>query len=177
MAGHNKWSKIKHKKAVEDAKKGKVFARLSHEITQESRASNGDRSAPGLKKAIERAKSENMPSDNIERAIARGVGGASGELAHVIYEAYGPGACAMLIEGYTDNKNRTSSDIKHILTKNGFALAEQGAASWAFQKTDTGWAPITTIDISEADTEKLETLTEQLREHEDIEDVYTNASS
>lgn len=176
MAGHNKWSKVKHKKAVEDTKKSKVFARLAREITQESRGAGGDRSAPGVRKAIERARGENMPSENIERAIARGAGGESGELVAVTYEAYGPGSCAMMIEGYTDNKNRTSADIKHILTKHGISLAEQGAASWAFQKTDGGWEATATIDIGESEKEKLATLVAALREHEDVEDVYTNAT-
>lgn len=175
MAGHNKWSKIKHKKAVTDAQKSKVFGKMARLIASESKKSGGDTSAPGLRTAIEKAKRENMPNDNIERAVKKGAGSEADEMESVLYEAYGPAGSAILIEGLTDNRNRTSAEIKHTLSKAGASLAEQGAASWAFTKTADGWEPHTTIPLSDEDGEKLGRIIEAIEESEDVQDVYTNA--
>jgi transcriptional/translational regulatory protein YebC/TACO1 len=108
MSGHNKWSKIKHKKGAEDAKRSKIFSRLSKMITNESKKANGDVSSPGLATAIESAKKENMPKDTIERAVKKGTDNDTASMDSVTYEAYGPGGCAIIIEGLTDNKNRSA---------------------------------------------------------------------
>src|SRR3990167_269238 len=123
MSGHNKWSKIKNKKAVTDAHKAKIFTKLLRFITVESKKSKGDVNSPGLRTAIDKAKAENVPSDNIERAIKKGTGGEAGEMEQITYEAYGPGGCAIIIETLTDNRNKAAQEIKHILTKNGYELA------------------------------------------------------
>lgn len=175
MAGHNKWSKIKHKKAATDAQKSKVFGKLARLIAVESKLAGGDVNSPGLRAAIEKAKKENMPSDNIDRAVKKGAGGDALQMEAVLYEAYGPGGCALIVEGLTDNKNRSSAEIKHILSKNGLALAGQGSASWAFEKTNGEWEPKTMAPISDEDKEKLEKIIEELEENDDIQDVYTNA--
>lgn len=176
MSGHNKWSKIKHKKAATDAQKSKVFGKMARLIAAESKKAGGDTSAPGLRAAIEKAKQENMPNDNIERAVKKGVGADGEEMESVLYEAYGPGGCAILIEGLTDNRNRTSAEIKHLLSKAGASLSEKGAAQWAFTKTADGWEPHTTIPLSDEDGEKLERIVEAVEESDDVQGVYTNAS-
>lgn len=175
MSGHNKWSKIKHKKAITDAKKSKVFSKFVKLIQVESKKAGGDVNSPGLRAAIEKAKRENMPSDNIERAIAKGKTDTSADMEHVLYEAYGPGGSAIIIEGLTDNRNRTAAEIKHTLSKNGLELAAPGAAAWAFEKTEGEWKPKTTVELGEEDGEKLMKLTEELENNDDVQEVHTNA--
>jgi YebC/PmpR family DNA-binding regulatory protein len=176
MAGHNKWSKIKRKKAGEDAKRSQVFSRLSKMITNESKKANGNISSPGLQTAIEAAKKENMPKENIERAIKKGTDSGTSEMFPVTYEAYGPGGVAIIIETLTDNKNRTAAEIRHIFTKTGLELATPGAASWAFSRQEQQWVPNSTVEISEEDGEKLGNLLDTLEEHDDVQSVYTNES-
>lgn len=137
MSGHNKWSQIKLKKGKTDAKKGLVFSKLARQIANEARAAKGNKEAPALRAAIERARKENMPSDNIERAIKRATEAGAKQLEPVLYEAYGPGGVALIIETLTDNKNKTSAEIKHMLSEKGGHLASPGAAAWAFQKVTT----------------------------------------
>ncbi len=136
MSGHSKWSSIKHKKGAADAKRGKIFSRLNKEITVAARMGGGDSSAnPRLRTAIQSAKSENMPKDNIERAIKKGTGELEGvNYEEVVYEGYGPGGAAVLIESLTDNKNRAVADIRHIFNKGGGNLGENGCVSWMFDK-------------------------------------------
>ncbi len=175
MSGHSKWSKIKHKKASTDARKSKVFSKLVRFITVEAKKSKGDRNSPGLRVAIEKARAENMPADNIDRAVDKAAA-SSEELETVVYEAYGPGGVAIIIEGYTDNKNRTVQEVKHILSKNGGSLANQGAAMWAFQKTDGKLEPTNTVELSDNDMEKLATIVDELEEQDDVSEVYTNVA-
>ncbi len=175
MSGHNKWSQIKNKKAVTDSKRSKVFGKLARLITMESKKAEGNLSAPGLRAVIERAKKEYMQSDIIDRAVKKGAGTDAGEMHAVLYEAYGPGGCALMIEGLTDNKNRTVAEIKHLLSKRGLALAGQGAAAWAFIKGAEGYAPTTTVALSDEDGEALVALLEELDLHDDVQEVYTNA--
>jgi YebC/PmpR family DNA-binding regulatory protein len=176
MSGHNKWSKIKNKKAVTDAYKAKVFSKLVKFITVESKLAKGDINSPGLRAAIEKAKSENVPNDNIERAVRKGTGGDAGEMEQITYEAYGPGGCALMIEALTDNRNKAAQEIKHILSKNGYELAAPGSASWAFDKTiGAGWTPKMATQISEEDGQKLNDLIEQLEENDEVQEVFTNA--
>ncbi len=176
MSGHSKWAQIKRQKGSEDSKRSKLFAKLSRVISSESKRANGDTSSPSLRTAIEKAKAENMPKDTIDRAIKKGIGSDAGELISVRYEAYGPGGCAFMIEGTTDNKNRTTQEIKHLLSLNGAALAESGAAAWAFQKNGDEWEPTVMVPLSEEDGMKVSAIIEELESHDDIENVYTNAN-
>ena len=134
MSGHSKWSSIKHKKGATDAKRGKIFSKLNKEITVAARTGGGDPSGnPRLRTAIQAAKSENMPKDNIERAIKKGTGELEGvNYEESTYEGYGPGGAAVLIESVTDNRNRAVADIRHILSKCGGNLGENGCVSWMF---------------------------------------------
>ena len=136
MSGHSKWSSIKHKKAATDARRGKVFTKLIKEIMVAARMGGGDPNAnPRLRTAIQAAKSENMPKDNIERAIKKGTGDLEGvNYEESIYEGYGPGGAAVLVESLTDNKNRAVADIRHIFAKNGGSLGENGCVAWMFDK-------------------------------------------
>jgi len=136
MSGHSKWSSIKHKKGATDAKRGKIFTKLIKEITVVARTGGGDPDAnPRLRTAIAAAKSENMPKDNIERAIKKGTGELEGvNYEESTYEGYGPGGAAVFIESVTDNKNRAVADIRHIFSKNGGNLGENGCVAWMFDK-------------------------------------------
>jgi YebC/PmpR family DNA-binding regulatory protein len=136
MSGHSKWSSIKHKKAATDAKRGKIFTKLIKEITVAARMGGGDPDAnPRLRTAILAAKSENMPKDNIDRAIKKGTGELDGvNYEESIYEGYGPGGAAVLVESLTDNKNRTVADIRNIFGKNNGSLGENGCVAWMFEK-------------------------------------------
>ena len=175
MAGHNKWSKIKRQKEKTDAQKSKIFGKLVRLITVEAKKAGGNLASPGLKNAIEKAKEANVPNDNIERAIKKSTESGA-QMESIIYEAYGPGGCAMVIEALTENKNKASQEIKHILSKNGYALAGIGSATWAFNKTpDMEWIPNTTIPISEEDGEKLSLLVDELEENDEVQNVWTNA--
>ena len=129
MSGHNKWSKIKHQKAASDATKSKVFGKLVRFITVEAKKANGDTNAPGLRVALEKARAANMPLDTVERAIAKATSDASASMERVVYEAYGPGGVAVVIDALTDNRNRTAAELKHLLSKHGVALAAPGSAS------------------------------------------------
>src|SRR5262245_21419830 len=137
MSGHSKWSTIKRKKGAEDAKRGKIFTRLGRDIMMAAREGNsGDENAnPRLKVAVLKAKQSNMPKDNIERAILRGLGKLEGaEMEEITYEGYGPEGVAYLVDTLTDNKNRTLSEVKHAFSKTGGAMASAGSVSWQFEK-------------------------------------------
>jgi YebC/PmpR family DNA-binding regulatory protein len=175
MAGHSKWAKIKHKKAITDARKSKVFSKLLRYVSVEARLAKGDKSAPNLRAAIDKARAANVPADNIERAVAKASGDGI-QLEAVTYEAYGPGGAAIIIEGYTDSRNRTSQEIKHLLSLHGGTLANPGAALWAFQKGPEGLAPTAPVEIAEDDLQKLAQLVDELEEHDDVNEVYTNAA-
>jgi len=175
MSGHNKWSKIKNKKAVTDAQKSAMFGKMARLIAVESKKAGGDVSSPGLRAAIEKARSVNMPKDNIERAIAKGTSADTAELESVTYETYGPGGAAIIIDALTDSRNRTAAEIKHLLSKNGYELASPGSALWAFESTPGGYEPKTIVSVSEEDGERLTKLIEILEEQEDVQDIYTNA--
>lgn len=177
MSGHNKWSKIKHRKEATDAKKSKVFGKHARLIAVESQKAKGDLSVPGLIAAIERAKKDSMPKDNIDRAVQKGKGGDAGSMQEVLYETYGPGGTAILITALTDNNNRTSGQVKQILSKSGYALGGPGSASWAFTKVGTDYIPATPMALSDEDGEKLAALVEQLEENDDVQDIYTAADS
>jgi len=137
MSGHSKWSSIKHRKAATDARRGQQFTKLARAITVAAREGGGDPDGnPALANAVQKARDASMPKDNIERAIARGTGEAADASAieSVVYEAYGPGGAALMIETLTDNRNRTGSDVRHLLTKHGGTLGEPGSVAYLFEK-------------------------------------------
>jgi len=178
MSGHNKWSQIQRQKGATDAAKSRAFAKFSRLITIESKKAAGNLSSPGLANAISRAKAMNMPKDSIERAIDKGTSKDAGELDQVLYEFYGPAGIAIIVSALTDNRNRTTQEIKHLISKNGFELGAPGSAAWAFTKnpdaTLTPNEPL--MEVSGADEEKLASILEALDEHEDVQDVWTNAA-
>lgn len=177
MSGHNKWSKIKHKKAATDAVKSKVFSKHAALIAMEVRKAGGDVTASGVLAVVERAKKDSMPKENIDRALAKGAGAGGAAMEEIIFEAFGPGGVGMIITAVTDNNNRTAPEIKHIFTKAGYQLGAPGSAMWAFTKTDDGYIPTNPLDISDEDGEKLATLVEALEDNDDVQDVYTTADS
>jgi len=136
MSGHSKWATIKHKKAATDAKRGKAFTKIIRELSIAARTGGTDpNSNPRLRTAIAAAKNENMPNDNIERAIARGAGTMEGEqLEEVLYEGYGPGGVGMLVQVVTGNRNRSAGELRHLFSKNGGNMAETGAVGWMFHR-------------------------------------------
>ncbi|MCI4626658.1 MAG: YebC/PmpR family DNA-binding transcriptional regulator [Candidatus Magnetoovum sp. WYHC-5] len=136
MSGHSKWAQIKRKKASTDAKRGKVFSKIVKEISVAARMGGGDPDGnPRLRTAIEKAKEANMPVDNVKKAIQKGTGELPGSIyEEAVYEGYGPGGVAILIEALTDNKNRTVSEVRYLLSKNGGSLGEAGCVSWMFEK-------------------------------------------
>lgn len=177
MSGHNKWSQIKHKKEITDAKKSKIYSKLVRYIAVEAKLSGG-KDSPGLRSAIEKAKKVNMPYENIERAIKKASEPGT-SMESITYEAYGPGGVGIIIETLTDSKNRTAQDVKHILSENGTAFAGIGSVVWAFKKEITPeglvWTPTTTVLVSAEDMPLLEKLVEDLENNDDVQDVYTNA--
>ena len=177
MAGHNKWAQIKHKKAITDARKGKIFSKIVRFISTEAKISQG-KDSPGLRAAIEKAKKVNMPSENIERAIKK-ANDTNASMNSITYEAYGPGGVGIIIETLTDSKNRTAQVVKHILSKNGFELGAIGSVSWGFKKeaTESGmvWKSLNTIELTNEDLDLLDKLIDELEENDDVQDVYTNA--
>jgi YebC/PmpR family DNA-binding regulatory protein len=137
MSGHSKWASIKHKKGAADAKRGKLFTKLARAITVAARDGGGDIDGnPSLATAVQKARDASMPKDNIQRAIDRGTGAAADGAAieHIVYEGYGPGGVAVLVEALTDNRNRASAEIRFAFTKHGGSLGEPGSVAWIFEK-------------------------------------------
>src|ERR1700728_1443237 len=152
MSGHSKWATIKHKKGALDAKRGKIFTRLIKEITIAAKQGGGDPDGnPRLRGAIAAAKAENMPAENIKRAIQRGTGELEGvSYEEITYEGYGPGGVALIVEVLTDNKNRAVSEVRHAFSKNGGNMGAEGAVSWMFTKKG-----VIVVAKSAADEDKL----------------------
>lgn len=168
MSGHNKWSTIKHKKAREDAKRGKVFTKIIREITVSARHGGDVDSNPRLRAAIAAAKSANMPADNMKRAIQRGTGELPGvTYEEMSYEGYGPGGVAVMLEIMTDNKNRTTPEVRHLFSKHGGNLGENGSVAWLF--TRKGLILVPRVDDLDEDA-LLETALEAGAEDFDSED-------
>ena len=137
MSGHSKWASIKHKKAIVDSRRGKLFTKLARAITTAARDGGGELEGnPALQLAVQKARDASMPKDNIERAIAKGTGAGAeaDQIQEVMYEAYGPGGVALLIEAMTDNRNRTGADVRHLLGKHGGSLGEPGSVAYLFDK-------------------------------------------
>jgi YebC/PmpR family DNA-binding regulatory protein len=175
MSGHSKWSSIKHKKAATDAKRGKIFTRLIKEITVAARMGGGDIEAnPRLRSAVQAAKADNMPKDNIERAIKKGTGELEGvSYEEIIYEGYGPGGAAVLVESLTDNKNRTVAAIRSIFGKNGGNLGENGCVAWMFDKKGYIAIERSTVDEDVLMEAALEAGAEDIREDDSNYEVIT----
>ena len=156
MSGHSKWSQIKRQKGLADARRGQVFTKLGREITVAARQGGGDAETNArLRLAIERAREANMPKDNIERAIKRGTGGEAGaaQLEEIVYEGYGPGGIAVLVEALTDNRNRTASDLRSMFSKAGGNLGEAGSVAWQFETRG-----VITLDANGRDPDDLALL-------------------
>ena len=175
MSGHSKWSTIKRKKGALDAKRGKIFTRLIKEITVAARMGGGDPEGnPRLRTAIATAKSENMPKDNIERAIKKGTGELEGAVYEEIsYEGYGPGGVAVLVDCMTDNKNRTVADIRHAFSKSGGNLGETGCVSWMFEKKGSIVVDKDTIGEEELMDKALEAGADDVVEDDNVFQVVT----
>lgn len=178
MSGHNKWSTIKHKKGAADAKRGKVFTKIIKEITVAAKLGGGDPNGnPRLRSAVDKAKAENMPKDNIERAIKKGTGELEGvNYEEIIYEGYGPGGVAVLVECMTDNRNRTVGDVRSTFTKCNGNMGETGCVSWMFDKKGL------IVVSKDADFEKLfevalESGAEDVADEEEQYEVLTDPSS
>lgn len=178
MSGHSKWKQIKERKGKTDAAKSKVFSKYAKLITVEAKLSKGNRDAPGLKAVIERAKKENMPNDNIERAIKKATDAGAAAMESVLYEAYGPGGVAIIIEALTDNRNKAAQEVKIALGKHNIVLASPGSAMWAFSAKggpSSGWAPNANITLSDEDLTLLEKIVDDLENCDEVQEVYTNA--
>ena len=179
MSGHNKWAKIKHKKAGTDAQRGKLFSRIIKEITIAARNGGGDINGnPRLRLAVQNAKNANMPADNIKRAIQRGTGELPGAVyEEITYEGYGPGGVALMVELVTDNKNRTVAELRHILDRNNGKLAEAGSVAWMFQKKGSIEVPKTAVKEDDLLTIILDAGADDMRAEEDYYDVTTSSET
>jgi YebC/PmpR family DNA-binding regulatory protein len=176
MSGHSKWSTIKHKKAATDARRGKLFSKLLKEITVAARMGGGDAKGNArLRAALLEARSNSVPGDNIDRAVKKGTGELESEVyEEVIYEGYGPGGVAVLVEAATDNRNRTTSEVRHAFARNGGSLGEAGCVAWMF--TRRGYFA---IDKGAMDEEKamdfaLELGADDVAIEEDVYEIYTS---
>jgi len=180
MSGHSKWSTIKRKKGAADAKKGKIFTRLAKEIALAAKLGGGDPEGNSrLRQAILAAKAENMPKDNIERAIKKGTGELDGGVQYeeITYEGYGPGGVAVLVEVMTDNRKRTVADIRHIFSKYGGNLAENGAVAWIFSKKGSILIDKKSIDEDRLMELALDAGAEDVREEENEFEVITDPAT
>jgi YebC/PmpR family DNA-binding regulatory protein len=177
MSGHSKWSTIKRKKGAIDAKRGKAFTKIIKEITLAARLGGGDPEANArLRSAIMAAKDENMPKDNIERAIKKGTGTGADAVTYeeVTYEGYGPGGAAVLVEVMTDNKNRTVAEIRHIFSKHGGNLGENGCVAWIFEKKGSILVEKKSIQEDELMELALEAGAQDIREEENEFEIFTD---
>ena len=170
-SSHKKQGKI----ADNNAKKAKVFGKIVKLIQVEAKRCNGDENDSALRAVLEKARKANVPKDTIDRAIKKA--SEVGDLSPMMYEGYGPAGVGLIITALTENTNRTSPEIKHLLSKNGASLGAPGSVAWNFTKNpETGdWEPNTTVDLSEEDQEKLAELIEIIEDQDDVQDVFTNA--
>lgn len=181
MSGHSKWSQIKHQKGITDKKRGQLFSKLGAAITAAAKTESNPQFNPRLRSAIDKAREFQMPNENIERAIKKAAD-KSAVLEELIFECYGPGGSAVLIEAITDNRNRTVAEVKKILHDHEGKWAESGSVRWAFeQKIETSgertWTAKFPQAISEDGQKKLSRLLEALEDHDDIQDIFTNTPS
>lgn len=176
MSGHSKWSTIKHKKALTDAKKSKVFSKVASLITIAARKGSDPDKNPTLRAVMEKAREVNLPKENVERAIKRGTGEIAGaELFEVTYGAFGPGNVAILITAITDNKNRTLAEIKQILSEYNAKFAEVSSLQWMFRREGADFIPNTPLKMEDENIKKeLSALYEALDEQADVSEIYSN---
>lgn len=176
MAGHSKWAQIKHKKAREDAKRGKLFSKLTRSIIVAARQGGGNpETNPALAAAIERARAYNLPQENIERAIKKATGELGAEnYEHIIYEGYAPGGVAVMVEAMTDNRNRTASEIRHLFSKFNGNLGESGCVSWMFEKKGVISVPKDRIDEESLFEIAIEAGAEDIQDDESYFSVITD---
>ncbi len=179
MSGHSKWASIKHKKAIVDSRRGKLFTKLARAITTAAREGGGDLEGnPSLQLAVQKAKDASMPKDNIERAIAKGTGAGADTAAieDVMYEGYGPGGVALLIEAMTENRNRTGADVRHALSKHGGSLGEPGSVAYLFDKRG-----LILVDAEQYDEDDLmvaiEAGAEDIAEDEGVFEILTEPAT
>lgn len=175
MSGHSKWSTIKRKKGAEDAKRGKIFTRLARDIMIAAREGGGDENSnPKLKIAITKAKANNMPKDNIERAIQRGAGGGDGaEMDEITYEGYGPEGVAFLVDVLTDNKNRALAEVKRVFNRAGGSLASAGSVGWQFEKKGYIALKGENLDFDTVFMTAAEAGADDVENNEGVIEVYT----
>jgi YebC/PmpR family DNA-binding regulatory protein len=173
MSGHNKWSQIKRTKGASDAKRSQAFGKLSRMISTQVKIAKGDKNATAVLAAIEKARAADMPNDTIERAISKAT--EARELETILYEAYGPGGVGIIILALTDNRNKAAQEIRHILSKNGFALGAIGSVMWGFAKENNELKPTLTIPLSDEDYELLEKLVDELEASDEVQEIITNA--
>ncbi|MFA4817820.1 MAG: YebC/PmpR family DNA-binding transcriptional regulator [Parcubacteria group bacterium] len=177
MSGHSHWAGIKHRKGLNDAKRGKVFTKHGKLIAIMAREGGGKpESNFQLRLAIDRARLDNMPKENIERAIKRGTGELKdqAEIQEIIYEVYGPGGIMMIIKTLTDNRNRTVSEVKTILGKFGGKLGGPGSVMWNFELSNFEYKPKNIIEADDKIKEQYEKLLESLDENDDVQEIYDN---
>ncbi len=172
MSGHSKWSTIKHKKAVVDAKRGKIFTKIARMITMAVKnGSSGDPVMnPALRVAIDKGREANMPKDNIQRAIDRGLGkGGERPLEEIVYEGYGPGGVGIIVSTVTDNRNRTAAEVKNVFEKSGGSLGSPGSVAYLRSIT-----PVPMIQLEKGEAERVSRLLEELDGSDDVIDVWSN---
>lgn len=174
MSGHNKWAQIKHKKAITDAKKGAAFSKLVRAITLAARGNPDPATNIRLRGEVERARAVNMPNENIERAIKKVADKDSAALAELQVELIGPGGVAIIVHAITDSSNRTINELKQLVSKAGGRMVPPGSLQWMFQKTEHGLVPTAPVPVSDPDA--LNTLIGLLDEHDDVQNVFTNAA-
>ncbi|MCL5016284.1 MAG: YebC/PmpR family DNA-binding transcriptional regulator [Patescibacteria group bacterium] len=174
MSGHSKWSQIKHKKEATDKKRSALFSKLIHNIRTAAKADPNPEFNPQLRSAILKAKNEGVAQETIDRAVKNA--SEADELEDVLIEAYGPEGAGIIIEGVTDNTNRTINELKSLFKEYDVKLAPQGSLLWSFEKTETGYKPKFPISVSEPNKEKTSKLINALRERDDISEVYINIS-
>lgn len=177
MSGHSHWAGIKHKKGATDQKRGKIFSKLLTAISAAAKSEPNPDFNPRLRTAIQKAKEASVPADNIERAVKRASEVAQ-NIEELVFEAYGPGGTAIIIEAISDSKNRTVAEVKKILNESGGKWAESGSVRWAFEKESpaTDWKPKFPQKLNGEDKSKLDELVLVLEEHDDVQKVTTNAN-
>jgi YebC/PmpR family DNA-binding regulatory protein len=173
MSGHSKWANIKRKKEVTDAKKSKIFSKMSRIISVAAKSGADPDSNPALRLAIERAKEARMPKENIDRAIEKGSGqGGSVNFVEAVYEGFGPNGEAFYIKALTDNVNRTVAEIRNIFSRHGGSLGDAGSTAYIFSPDPNN--PIYTVEVNKESAKKLEDLLNELDDHDDVQDIYVN---
>lgn len=176
MAGHSHWKQVKQKKGAEDQKKARIFSKLLTAIAIAAREEPNPQFNPRLRAAIEKARSMNVPQNNIDRAVHHSLKNAE-KLEEIILEVYGPGGAALLITAATDNRNRTVSEVRHLLKEFGVKLADPGSVRWAFEETpEKEWVVKFEQKISPDEREKLELIRSALEDRADIQTIYSNAT-